>query len=95
MQTQGIAMTDLPPSSTWAVTICLYPEELDAFAPDQVGALARYEELGVRRCIVGGGQHARVSHGTQVPTPKSNASKGTLPMDIHELDLDGIDDDVG
>jgi alkanesulfonate monooxygenase SsuD/methylene tetrahydromethanopterin reductase-like flavin-dependent oxidoreductase (luciferase family) len=35
------------------ITICLYPEELDAFAPDQVGALARYEELGVTRCIVG------------------------------------------
>ena len=35
------------------ITICLYPEELDAFAPRQVGALARYEELGVTRCIVG------------------------------------------
>ena len=35
------------------ITICLCPEELDAFAPDQVGALARYEELGVPRCIVG------------------------------------------
>jgi probable F420-dependent oxidoreductase len=35
------------------ITICLYPEELDAFAPDQVGALARYGELGVTRCIVG------------------------------------------
>jgi probable F420-dependent oxidoreductase len=35
------------------ITICLYPEELDAFAPDQVGALARYEALGVTRCIVG------------------------------------------
>jgi probable F420-dependent oxidoreductase len=39
--------------SSCPVTICLYPEELDAFAPDQVGALARYEELGVTRCIVG------------------------------------------
>ena len=39
--------------STCPITICLYPEELDAFAPDQVGALARYEELGVTRCIVG------------------------------------------
>jgi probable F420-dependent oxidoreductase len=39
--------------STCPVTICLYPEELDVFAPDQVGALARYEELGVARCIVG------------------------------------------
>jgi probable F420-dependent oxidoreductase len=35
------------------ITICLYPEELDAFAPDQVGALTRYEEIGVTRCIVG------------------------------------------
>jgi probable F420-dependent oxidoreductase len=35
------------------ITICLYPEELDVFAPDQVGALARYEELGVIRCTVG------------------------------------------
>jgi hypothetical protein len=25
----------------------------NAVAPDQVGALARYEELGVTRCIVG------------------------------------------
>ena len=39
--------------SSCPITICLYPEELDAFAPDQVGALARYEELGVARCIVG------------------------------------------
>jgi probable F420-dependent oxidoreductase len=39
--------------STCPITICLYPEELDAFAPDQVGALARYEELGVSRWIVG------------------------------------------
>ncbi|MGE4048505.1 MAG: LLM class F420-dependent oxidoreductase [Acetobacteraceae bacterium] len=39
--------------SSCPVTICLYPEELDAHAPDQVGALARYEELGVTRCIVG------------------------------------------
>ena len=39
--------------STCPITICLYPEELDAFAPEQVGALARYEELGVNRCIVG------------------------------------------
>ncbi len=39
--------------SSCPVTICLYPEELDAFAPDQVGALARYEALGVTRCIVG------------------------------------------
>jgi probable F420-dependent oxidoreductase len=39
--------------STCPITICLYPEELDAFAPDQVGALARYEELGISRCIVG------------------------------------------
>jgi hypothetical protein len=39
--------------STCPITICLYPEELDAFAPDQVAALARYEELGVTRCIVG------------------------------------------
>ena len=39
--------------SSCPITICLYPEELDAFAPDQVGALARYEELGVTRCIVG------------------------------------------
>jgi probable F420-dependent oxidoreductase len=35
------------------ITICLYPEELDAFAPEQVGALERYEETGVSRCIVG------------------------------------------
>jgi probable F420-dependent oxidoreductase len=35
------------------ITICLYPEELDAFAPDQVGALARYQEIGVSRVIVG------------------------------------------
>jgi alkanesulfonate monooxygenase SsuD/methylene tetrahydromethanopterin reductase-like flavin-dependent oxidoreductase (luciferase family) len=39
--------------SACPITICLYPEELDAFAPDQVGALARYEELGIIRCIVG------------------------------------------
>lgn len=39
--------------SSCPITICLYPEELDAFAPDQVGALARYEEFGVARCIVG------------------------------------------
>ena len=39
--------------ATCPITVCLYPEELDAFAPDQVGALARYEELGVTRCIVG------------------------------------------
>lgn len=39
--------------STCPITICLYPEELDAFAPDQAGALARYEALGVSRCIVG------------------------------------------
>ena len=39
--------------STCPITICLYPEELEAFAPDQVGALARYEELGVTRCIIG------------------------------------------
>ena len=39
--------------SSCPITICLYPEELDAFAPDQVGALARYQELGVSRCIVG------------------------------------------
>jgi alkanesulfonate monooxygenase SsuD/methylene tetrahydromethanopterin reductase-like flavin-dependent oxidoreductase (luciferase family) len=39
--------------SSCPITMCLYPEELDAFAPDQVGALARYEELGVSRCIVG------------------------------------------
>jgi isopenicillin N synthase-like dioxygenase len=39
--------------STCPITICLYPDELDAFAPDQVGALARYQELGVDRCIVG------------------------------------------
>ena len=39
--------------SSCPITICLYPEELDAFAPDQVGALARYEEIGVTRCIVG------------------------------------------
>jgi hypothetical protein len=31
----------------------LDPEELDAFAPDQIGALRRYEEFGVSRCIVG------------------------------------------
>jgi probable F420-dependent oxidoreductase len=35
------------------ITICLYPEEIDAFAPDQAGALTRYEALGVTRCIVG------------------------------------------
>jgi probable F420-dependent oxidoreductase len=35
------------------ITICLYPEELDAFVPDQAGALARYAETGVSRCIVG------------------------------------------
>jgi hypothetical protein len=39
--------------SSCPITICLYPEELDAFAPDQIGALARYEEIGVTRCIVG------------------------------------------
>jgi hypothetical protein len=39
--------------SSCPITICLYPEELDAFAPDQVGALARYEKIGVTRCIVG------------------------------------------
>jgi alkanesulfonate monooxygenase SsuD/methylene tetrahydromethanopterin reductase-like flavin-dependent oxidoreductase (luciferase family) len=39
--------------SSCPITICLYPEELDAFAPHQVPALARYEELGVARCIVG------------------------------------------
>jgi probable F420-dependent oxidoreductase len=39
--------------SSCPITICLYPEELDAFAPHQVRALARYEELGVTRCIVG------------------------------------------
>jgi probable F420-dependent oxidoreductase len=39
--------------SSCPITICLYPEELDAFAPDQIGALRRYEELGVSRCIVG------------------------------------------
>src|ERR1700712_2954782 len=39
--------------SSCPITICLYPEELDAFGPDQVGTLARYEELGVSRCIVG------------------------------------------
>jgi probable F420-dependent oxidoreductase len=39
--------------STCPITICLYPEELDAFAPDQVGALRRYRDLGVVRCIVG------------------------------------------
>jgi probable F420-dependent oxidoreductase len=39
--------------SSCPITICLYPEELDAFAPDQVGTLARYEELGVTWCIVG------------------------------------------
>jgi hypothetical protein len=31
--------------SSCPITICLYPEELDAFALDQVGALARYEGL--------------------------------------------------
>jgi probable F420-dependent oxidoreductase len=39
--------------STCPVTICLYPEELDAFAPDQVGALQRYEAFGISRVIVG------------------------------------------
>ena len=39
--------------SSCPITICLYPEELDVFGPDQVGALARYQELGVTRCIVG------------------------------------------
>jgi hypothetical protein len=39
--------------SSCPITICLYPEELDAFAPDQIGALRRYEEFGVSRCIVG------------------------------------------
>jgi probable F420-dependent oxidoreductase len=39
--------------SSCPITICLYPEELDAFAPDQIGALARYEALGVTRVIVG------------------------------------------
>jgi probable F420-dependent oxidoreductase len=39
--------------SSCPITICLYPEELDAFAPDQVGALARYDTIGVSRCIVG------------------------------------------
>lgn len=34
--------------SSCPITICLYPEELDAFAPDQIGALRRYEEFGVR-----------------------------------------------
>jgi probable F420-dependent oxidoreductase len=39
--------------SACPITICLYPEELDAFALDQLGALKRYEALGVSRCIVG------------------------------------------
>jgi probable F420-dependent oxidoreductase len=39
--------------SSCPITICLYPEELDAFAPNQVAALKRYEEIGVSRCIVG------------------------------------------
>jgi probable F420-dependent oxidoreductase len=39
--------------SSCPITICLYPEELDAFAPDQIGALRRYEEFGISRCIVG------------------------------------------
>jgi hypothetical protein len=39
--------------SVCPITICLYPEELDAHAPDQVGALRRYRDLGVARCIVG------------------------------------------
>jgi probable F420-dependent oxidoreductase len=39
--------------SSCPITICLYPEELDAFAPDQVGMLKRYQDLGVARCIVG------------------------------------------
>ncbi len=37
--------------SSCPITICHYPEELDAFGP--VSALALYEELGVTRCIVG------------------------------------------
>jgi alkanesulfonate monooxygenase SsuD/methylene tetrahydromethanopterin reductase-like flavin-dependent oxidoreductase (luciferase family) len=39
--------------SSCPITICLYPEELDSLASDQVGALARYEALGVTRIIVG------------------------------------------
>jgi hypothetical protein len=35
------------------ITICLYPDELDAHAPDQVGMLKRYRDMGVARCIVG------------------------------------------
>jgi hypothetical protein len=49
----GIALEEREFESLCPITICLYPEELDSFAPDQVGALARYEELGVTRCIVG------------------------------------------
>jgi probable F420-dependent oxidoreductase len=39
-------------ASTCPVTICLYPEELDAHHPDQLGLLKRYRDLGVARCIV-------------------------------------------
>jgi probable F420-dependent oxidoreductase len=39
--------------SACPITICLYPEELDAHAPDQVGMLKRYRDMGVARCIVG------------------------------------------
>jgi probable F420-dependent oxidoreductase len=39
--------------TTCPITICLYPEELDAHAPDQVGMLKRYRDLGIARCIVG------------------------------------------
>jgi probable F420-dependent oxidoreductase len=39
--------------STCPITICLYPEELDAHQPEQVGMLKRYRDQGVARCIVG------------------------------------------
>jgi hypothetical protein len=39
--------------TTCPITICLYPDELNAHAPDQVGMLKRYRDLGIARCIVG------------------------------------------
>ena len=47
--------------SSCPITICLYPEELDAFAPDQVER-TNDEELGVTRCIVGLNPEKREIH---------------------------------
>jgi hypothetical protein len=77
--------------STCPITICLYPEELDIFAPDLVGALARYEGPGVTRCIVGfnprqagshsagpgslGGFYARVGHESRLQLARGEVRK--------------------